>query len=81
MALRGGRFCEDLTAEFIAEERIWERRLDVRADQIRKSIGAENAFTSDLSAFEVEDFHRAAISPSGQVNGGPWLRSGNYPLG
>jgi catechol 2,3-dioxygenase-like lactoylglutathione lyase family enzyme len=30
---------------------------------------------------EVEDFHRAAISSGGQDNGGPGLRSGNYPLG
>ena len=30
---------------------------------------------------EVEDFRRAAISSGGQDNGGPGLRSGNYPLG
>jgi catechol 2,3-dioxygenase-like lactoylglutathione lyase family enzyme len=30
---------------------------------------------------EVVDFHRAAISSGGQDNGGPGLRSGNYPLG
>lgn len=27
------------------------------------------------------DFHRAAFSSGGQDNGGPGLRSGNYPLG
>jgi hypothetical protein len=42
-----------------------EGRLDVRAVRTSKSVGAENAFTSGLSAFEVEDFHRAAISSSG----------------
>jgi catechol 2,3-dioxygenase-like lactoylglutathione lyase family enzyme len=30
---------------------------------------------------EVEDFHRAAISSGGQDNGGPGLRSGNFPPG
>jgi len=30
---------------------------------------------------EVEDFHRAAISSGGQDNGGPGLRSGDFPPG
>jgi hypothetical protein len=29
----------------------------------------------------VEEFHRVAISSGGQDNGGPRLRSGDYPLG
>jgi hypothetical protein len=29
----------------------------------------------------VEDFHRVAISSGGQDNGGPRLRSGDYPHG